>query len=520
VCVSPLACRASTACLTLIDRLSQSFHVLLPFLTSNVSLVIGAVLVVLLFALRSASSDKDFRRDLRGAFRFLSAFLIFRLGAWALPEGSSPSLHKFVQVSWMLTFAFGVIRAGVALALKVVRMRSPVAVPKILRDVIDFVLYGLAALPILQTQLSLDLGGLLATSAVLSVVIGLALQETLGNLFAGLSLQLERPYQVGDFIRIGENTGRVVQIGWRATRIITFRRESVTLPNSMVAKEVVRNFSYGYEPVAIDINVSLAYDTPPNQVKMAVLDVLREIPTVLQNPPPLCRTWAYDESAIRYQIRYWVADFGQADNTMEEIYTRLWYRLRRDGVEMALPRRVVHMRAEAAARPEFSSDTVLELLRAVDLFTLISEEELEQLRTKLVARRFGKNERIIEEGEEGHTFYLVVSGEVSVRTGKGQEVTRLKRGSYFGEMSLLTGEPRAATVVALEDSVLLELGRPVFAHMFASNPGLARQLSALLAQRRTQLRAVAEAGGGGMDPTPEEGRILGRLRQIFGLKPD
>jgi CRP-like cAMP-binding protein len=288
----------------------------------------------------------------------------------------------------------------------------------------------------------------------------------------------------------------------------------------MVAKEVVRNFSYGYEPVAIDIYVSLTYDTPPNQVKMTVLDVLREIPTIVQEPAPMCRTWAYDESAIRYQIRYWVTDFGHADNAMEEVYTRLWYRLRREGIDMALPRRVVHMRGEATARPEFSSDTVLELLRAVDLFTLISEEELEQLRGKLVARRFGKNERIIQEGEEGHTFYLVASGEVSVRTGKGQEVTRLKRGSYFGEMSLLTGEPRAATVMAVEDSVLLELGRPAFAHMFVSNPGLARQLSALLAQRRTQLRAVAEAGGAALDPMPEAGRILGRLRQIFGLKPD
>ncbi|MDY7224987.1 mechanosensitive ion channel family protein [Hyalangium rubrum] len=492
---------------------------MLPFLQSNVSLVIGAVLVVLLFAARAASADKDFRRDLRGAFRFLTAFLIFRLAAWAVPENAPSSVHKFIQVAWMLAFTFGVIRAGVSLALKIVRLRSPDAVPKILRDVIDFSLYGLAALPILQTQLNLDLGGLLATSAVLSVVIGLALQETLGNLFAGLSLQLERPYQVGDFIRIGEYTGRVVQIGWRATRIITFRRESVTLPNSKVAKEVVKNFSYGYEPVAIDIELKLSYEAPPNRVKAAVLEVLREVPNVVPEPRPMCRTWAYEESSVRYQIRYWVASFAHADNAMEEIYSRLWYRLRREGLEPPFPRRVVHMREEAA-RSEFASDTVLELLRAVDLFALFGEAELDQLRHTLVARRFGRNERIIQEGEQGHTFYLVASGEVSVRTGKGQEVTRLTRGCYFGEMSLLTGEPRAATVVALEDSVLLELDRSAFGNMFSSNPGLARQLSALLAQRRTQLRAVAEAGGGGADAAPEEGRILGRLRQIFGLSHD
>lgn len=499
------------------ERLGQSFRVLLPFLQSNLSLVAGAVLVVLLFGLHAASGDKDFRRDLRGAIRFLLAFLVLRLGAWALPHEAPTSIEKLVNVGWMLTFAFGVIRTCVSLALKVVRLRSTVATPKILRDVIDFVLYGLAALPILQSQLSLDVGGLLATSAVLSVVIGLALQETLGNLFAGLSLQLERPYQVGDFIRIGEYTGRVMQVGWRATRITTMRRESITLPNSKVAKEVVQNFSFAYEPVAIDIYLRISLDTPPNQVKATVLDVMKEVPTLLQSPPPQCRTWAFEDSAVRYQLRYWVADFAHADGTMEELYTRLWYRLRRENIEIPFPQRVVHARSEPAAKSEFPTETVGELLSAVDLFSVLSPSELDQLRRELVARRFGKGERVIEEGEAGHTFYLVASGEVSVRTAKGHEVTRLKRGSYFGEMSLLTGEPRAATVVALEDSVLLELDRPAFARMFVSHPGLARQLSALLAQRRTQLRAVAEAGGAGTDPTPEAGRILGRLRQIFGL---
>lgn len=498
------------------DRVGQSFPALLNFLQSNLSLVAGAVLLVLLFGIRAASADKDFRRDLRGAFRFLSAFLILRVAAWAVPEDAPPLAAKLVRVGWMLTFAFGITRALVALALKAVRLRSPVATPKILRDVIGFVLYVLAALPILQAELELNLGGLVATSAVLSVVIGLALQDTLGNLFAGLSLQLERPYQVGDFIRIGGHTGRVMQIGWRATRIMTFRRESITLPNSKVAKDVVENFSYGYEPVAIDIYVKLSLEAPPNQVKAAVLDVMKEVATILQEPAPQCRTWAFEESSIRYQLRYWVADFALADNTMEELYTRLWYRLRRENIEIPFPQRVVHMRDEAA-RPEFSSESVLELLRAVDLFALLTPEELDQLRKDLVPRRFGKNERVIEEGQEGHTFYLVVSGEVSVRTGKGQEVTRLKRGSYFGEMSLLTGEPRAATVVAVQDAVLLELERTAFARMFVSNPGLARQLSAMLAQRRTQLRAVAEAGGAAVDPAPEASRILSRLRQIFSL---
>ncbi|MCE9667024.1 mechanosensitive ion channel family protein [Myxococcus stipitatus] len=492
---------------------------MLPFLQSNLSLAVGALLVLVLLGARAASHDADLKRDLTGALRLLVMFLVVRVAAWALPATTPPGPMKALQVAWMLTFAFGVIRAGVGFGLKLARLRSTsVATPKILRNVIDFLLYTMAAVPILQTQLNLDLTGLVATSAVLSVVIGLALQETLGNLFAGLSLQLDKPFEVGDFIRIGEHTGRVAQVNWRSIRIMTFRRELVTLPNSMVAKEQLKTFSQDREPVGVDAQVRASYDTPPNVMKAALLDVAREIPQVLVEPPPIARTLAFDESCVRYMVRFYVNDFSLADAVTEELYTRLWYRLRRDGVEPPLPQRVLRGRDDGP-RPELPVDTVLRLLRAVDLFRPLSDTDLERLGKEVHVRRFGRDEHIIQEGDEGRTFYVLASGEVSVRAGKGQaEVTRLGQGGYFGEMSLLTGERRAATVVALQDSLLLEVDRPTFARLFAENPGLARQLSALLAHRRTQLLALAQASGGHADPLPAEvGRILGRLRQIFGL---
>ena len=493
---------------------------LLPFLQSNLSLAVGALLAVVLLAVRTATRDKDLRRDLNGAIRLLFAFLVLRLAAWALPQTAPQAVMTAFQVGWMLTFAFGVIRASVGFGLKLMRLRArSAAPPKILRDVIDFTLYTLAAVPILKTQLSLDLTGLVATSAVLSVVMGLALQETLGNLFAGLSLQLDRPFEVGHFIRIGSHSGRVVYIGWRSIRLSTFRHEIITLPNSMVAKELVQNFSEDPDPVGIDVEIGLAHEAPPNQVKAALLEVMREIPQILVQPPPLARTLAYGESSIRYMVRFFLADYGLADAVKEDLHTRLWYRLRRENIEIQYPQRTVYMRQQAP-RMELSEDTVRGLLRAVDLFQPLGPEELDGLRQEVLVRRFGKGERIIQEGDEGRTFYVLASGEVSVRAGRAQvEVTRLGRGGYFGEMSLLTGETRAATVVAVEDSLLLEVDRPTFARMFEQYPGLARQLSALLAQRRTQLRAMAHASGAsGSDAIPAEvGRILSRLRQIFGL---
>ncbi|HET9449376.1 MAG TPA: mechanosensitive ion channel family protein [Aggregicoccus sp.] len=496
---------------------------MLPFLQSNLSLVAGALLAVALLAIRATTPDATFKRDLRGALALMLAFVGFRVLAWLVPEASAPSLAKALRVAWMLTFAYGVTRIAVSLGLKLLRLRSPVATPKILRDVIDFTLYALATVPILQSQLNLDLTGLVATSAVLSVVIGLALQDTLGNLFSGLSLQLERPFQVGDFVRVGEHAGVVAQIGWRATRIENFRREAITLPNSLLGKQPIKNYSRGGEPIGQDHFISLSHEAPPNVVKSVLMDVVRGNPLVLEEPPPSVRTYAYEEASIKYMIRYFVSDYLTADPVMEDVYSRLWYRLRREGIDIPIPQRSIRMQQpQQLAAPGGAAGgdyAFVEALQAVDIFAPLPPAELERLQQEVVTRRFGRGETIIQEGESGHTFYLVASGEVSVRTTRGAELSRLKRGQYFGEMSLLTGEARSATVVAVEDAVLFEFGRPTFARLFAEHPKLARQLSALLAQRRSQLRAVAEHAGSA-DAHPEERRIFARLRHIFGLSHD
>ncbi len=488
---------------------------MLAFLQGHVSLVVGVVLVLGVIGARAASSDATFRRDLRGSLVFLVTFLVLRL----VDKEFGPLLHErvlqWLRVAWMLTFAFGGIRASVSLGLFLLRLRSRVPPPKILRDVLDFTLYLVAVLPILKTQLDIDLTSLVATSAILSVVLGLAMQDSLGNLFAGLSLQLERPYQVGDWVTIKDVTGRVVQIGWRATRIETTRGEAITLPNNVCSKEAVKNYSRGGLPVGADIYFQAPYDRAPNEVKDAVRELLADMPLVVRNPPPLCRTWGFDEKGIRYQIRYYVEDFGQADWAMEEIYTRIWYRFRREGIELPYPQRTVHMR-EGVPVSEFPDEVVAEMFRRVDLFKVLKEDERTRLRREMVPRRFARGEHVIEQGEPGKTFYLVGSGELSVRAG-GVEVSRLTRGNYFGEMSLLTGEPRSATVVALTDVVLLELDRPVFARLFEEHPELAPKLSGMLAHRRTQLNAAMTASGETVPVATEEGHILARLKSIFRL---
>ncbi|HYX91998.1 MAG TPA: mechanosensitive ion channel family protein [Myxococcaceae bacterium] len=488
------------------------------FLQSNVSLVVGAALLLLILGIRTIVRDKDLRQDLRAAFYLLISFAVLRIGAWLLDEHLTESSASLLRLGWMLTFAFGCIRAGVSILLWLLRFRRRAPTPKIFRDVINFALFAVASLPILKATLKIDLVGLVATSAILSVVIGLAMQDTLGNLFAGLSLQLERPFEVGDFVSIGENTGRIAQVGWRATRIETFRNESITVPNNVIAKAAVKNYSRAGHPIGTDCHVGISYAVPPNRVKAAVLDTLHEIPEVLTEPPPVCRTGAYEDSAIRYQIRFFARDLEQSMQALEQLHTRLWYRFTRDGIEIPFPQRVVHLRSEPRERAE-NPEEVLGLLQSIDLLALLPPDLLRALAREAVPRRFGQNERVITQGDEGNSFYVVAEGSVSVRVGLPEvEVARLERGQYFGEMSLLTGEPRAASVIAAEDTLLLEISRPIFARILGQVPELAAALADLLARRRTELDAVAMASGAPHpEPAREARRIFTRLREIFGL---
>lgn len=493
------------------------------FLSSHLALLVGTGLLALLWLAMALSRDLAFRRDVRGALLLLATFLPLRLAHLGLRAQLPPSMERLLRVAWMLALAFGAIRGLVSSALWLVRRFWPSPPPKILRDVLDFTLYAVAAVSILRSQLHIDLTGLLATSAILSVVLGLAVQDSLGNLFAGLSLQLERPFQVGDFVSLGpEHVGRVVQLTWRATRIETLRNELVTLPNNVVAKQAIVNLSRPQSPgtsVAVDFYVGGPYRVPPNRVRDAILDCLEGMPKLVAIPPPRVRVWSYDDSSIRYQVRLWVADYAHADLIRDELYTRLWYRFDREGIEIPFPQRTVHLVPQSEAN--LPSSTRDELVARVDLFSPLTSSERARVAADFVERRFGRGERIITEGAAGHTFYLVARGTVAVRSGKNDaSVAELGPGEYFGEMSLLTGEPRTATVVAQADVVLLELDRPSFARMFAEHPGLASQLSSLLARRKSELEAAVSHLETAVDTSPEANRILGRLKQIFGLRSD
>ncbi|MFT3709381.1 MAG: mechanosensitive ion channel family protein [Archangium sp.] len=482
------------------------------FVEGNLALVLaGIAFVAIIAAIRITIEDAQ-RRDLVVGARWLGAYLFLRINGFWLEDVLPTEWHPYVRVGWLLAFAFASTRVAVAFALWVRRKLTRTTTAKIHRDVLDFVLYVMVAIPILKTQLKIDITTLLGTSAVLSLVLGFALQDTLGNLFSGLSLQLEAPFAVGDYIAMGDKEGHVVEIGWRSTRIITVRKETVAIPNSLIAKEKLTNFTNQAKAVAIEIEFGTGYEAAPNFVKSEAFEVLRQSPLVLNEPAPMVRLKEFGDSALTWMVRFYVNDYATRPHVIDDVLSRLWYRFGRDGIEIPFPQRVVHMRAEKQKR-----DIDIDLIAKLPLFAPFPIEEARGLSSSAVERTFGTGEEVITEGREGTTFYVVVSGKLSVRVGNPmKEIATLERGAAFGEMSLLTGEPRSATVVAMQDCLLLEMGRDVFARHLQQHPERLAQLAALIEERKAGLAAATSSVTTG--PAPAPGKALQRLREIFGLR--
>jgi len=419
-----------------------------------------------------------------------------------------------ILVSWGL---IGLLFEAADLAAR--RRRSHFST--IFKDILMLLLYGVVALAVLRVDFQVDPTPLLASTAVVAVVAGLALQESLGNVFSGLTLQLSKPFAPGDWVRSGNYIGRIQGIGWRSTTIVTRSNEKLEIPNSMLAKDVLVNYSNGV--VADEISIGLSYGVPPNYVREVIFETLRSTPTVLQNPDPQILTWNYAESAIEYRIKYWVSDYTDAEHVRDAVATRMWYALRRNEIEIPYPVRTLRMHpdATAGAGAEVFEREIMTELRGVDFLRDLRDEELRMLLPEVTVLKFGAGEVIVREGDQGDSLYLIRDGtiEVVAMAGDGKQVhiRDLMRPAFFGEIALMTGEARNATIRARTDAELLEIGRDGFTELFKAHPETAAQIGQVIALRMSETRELLAAAPH-EDGTQTRARwLIGKMRSVFNL---
>ncbi|MFI5307992.1 MAG: cyclic nucleotide-binding domain-containing protein, partial [Polyangiales bacterium] len=381
--------------------------------------------------------------------------------------------------------------------------RTPIAVPRIVQDVVVAVL-GIVAVFGAASRTGVNLSGIVATGAVLTGVIGLALQDTLGNVLGGLAIQLDGSIRVGDWVRVQDWSGRVIEIRWRSTSIETRAWETVVIPNSALTKSqvVVLGRLGGEQPRwrrAVGFNVDFRF-SPPHVIEL-VHAALRSqaIVNVATEPAPSCVLTELGDSSARYMARYFLTDFAQDDATDSVVRTRIYFALARAGIALSMPAHALFLTEESETRKERKRASDLqrrvEALAGVELLAGLSQDERVELAQSLGHAPFAAGEALTHEGADEHDLYVIQRGMVSVRVGEGaaqREVARLGPGELVGEMSMLTGEKRSATVVALEHVDCYRLEAAAFGRALERRPDLAEKLATRLAERRIALLATRQ----------------------------
>jgi small-conductance mechanosensitive channel/CRP-like cAMP-binding protein len=402
------------------------------------------------------------------------------------------------------------------------RMRRPL--PRIIRDLSQAVVYLLLALPALHAA-GIELTTLLTTSAVLTAVIGLSLQETLGNLFAGLAIQLQHPFDVGDWIQFDTDpahVGRVIEISWRATKILTADDVEVIIPNGVLGKAPISNFSKPKPQSRRAVLVTLPPTVPPRRVQKIIAEAMAGAWGVLDKPAFAVITNEFADSGITYCVRFWTDKFSQREIVDGGVRDRIWYALARVDIPLATPMREVLTRDdsdEAREAAEKARETKrLATLRGVDFLAVLSPEDLARVAAAARTRLYAPDETILRKGDVTTELFVIKSGSVKVMLDT-IELARIEAGQFFGEMALLTGEPRNADVVAAEDSEVLAIKSADVKPVLASHPELAETMSRALAERQASLEQHSGRTQASVqqDVAERTSQILGRVRRFFSL---
>jgi small-conductance mechanosensitive channel/CRP-like cAMP-binding protein len=465
----------------------------------------AAVALALSFATRN--------RVARGKLRFAAAVAIVALGlAGAMRVPSlAPAIPPSVAALDDLLVALAMIIATVALLLNpfLVDRPSP-RFPNIVQDAAIVVLAFLATTFVLRDT------GIVAASAASAVVVGFALQDTLGNAIAGLAIQIEKPFRVGHWIRVGEHVGVVEEITWRATKLRTRAGAFVIVPNSVISKEAIVNFNEPVRPVRFSLDIGATYAKGPNEVREALFEAVHRSAHALREPKPVIHLVDFGNSAIVYRVKFWVAEFAEEDAALDEVRTAIYYSFARHGIEIPYPIQVEYSREEAQAA--LPANAVAGALARVDLFAVLDDDARDQLAARTVERVFGAGEVIVRQGDTGRSLFVVHRGEVVVRLEPdGREVARTQPGGVFGEMSLLTGDPRTATVAASRDSVVLEIDADALRDVVLSRPESMAAISRLVVERRTGLDRAQAAARDEAGLAAQSESLLDRMRRFLRL---
>jgi len=374
-----------------------------------------------------------------------------------------------------------------------------VRAPKFISELIGLLLFVGVLLAVSKFVYPQVMTGLALGSTVVAAIIGFALQDLLGNIIAGISLEIGKPFRTGDWLIIDNQHAEVIEVNWRSTRLRTNDDIYLDLPNKLIVGSRITNLTYPTRQHALRLQVGFEYNTPPNIVKDCLARAAANATGVLQNPAPRAYLKDFADSAILYEVKFWIEDESQYNNIVDGIRTNIWYEAHRNHLRIPFPIRTIQIERRAAQSTDSSMETARICVRKQPFFQMLQESQIDRILRHARVLRFGRGEKVIEQGSSGHSMFILLDGEadvfVRVENGTDTRVATLRTGDYCGEMSLLTGEPRSATVIAKSDCEMCEIEKNVFGSILQENEDLVQELGELLARRRMENEGILASSG-------------------------
>ena len=402
-------------------------------------------------------------------------------------------------------------------------------VPGLLKDVVAVAVFALALTGVLALVFDLDVTGFWATSGVVGLVVGFAIQSMIADVFSGIALNVDRPFHIGDWIRLSNRAreiiiGEVVETNWRSTRIRCVDGTTVIVPNGWIARDIVTNLTRPRVESRFEMRFCLDFDVPVERALRILEAGVRSATGVLKTPAPKVRVVGPTRTGVDYEIRYWLlcSDVSPSRGR-HAVASAVLDQLHRAGLTLAYDKHDVFT-AEMPTRQLDTRRNRQQIVARVDLFTDLVESELATLAQSVREVRMPRGSDVVRAGEQGDSMYILVEGLLDVLVhNDGNEVLvgHIRAGEFFGEMSLLTGEPRSATVRCATEIVAFEVRKTDLEPLLIARTALAHTITEKVAERRLRSqRRLAEAAN--QAPSAEETRsladqIFGKMRGLFGI---
>ena len=428
------------------------------------------------------------------------------------------NLIRILRIVLWMALIISVVRFLGQTILSTFRGSQP-EVSSLVKTVLSIVVYIVSFFIVFQTQYpEVPLAPLFTGSTILGIVVGLALQDTLGNLFAGIALQADQPFQVGDVVTMMNQQGGVIEsVSWRGVKIRTFQNKLLVLSNSMMGKEMIE-VAPRENLNARTVAFNTEYHNSPTRTIQLIRDAIRHVENVSSKIRPIVRIRNLGSDGIDWEVKYWADDYTKYQDTDALIRQRIWYVFNREKIEFAYPTRTIYMgeKREEPSQVEYVN-TAAESLHQVPVFVPLTEEELERLAKGSSTRVYAPGESIVRRGQEGNSMFVIVRGRVAVQIPENdalKTINELTANDFFGEMSLLTGQPRTATVIALEETEVIQIKKSALRPLFEANPNLMTAICEIIEERRTLL--VSEQTEEDSSEIARSG-VLSSLRKFFGF---